>query len=98
MRRWMRRRRTMVSWGPEHTIGWGGNNPHPRRTPMAAAPPENNGLSFVLNWGVVEWLITGIISAGAAVAGWVWGLNTQIQRLVGENTRLSEAIERIELK
>lgn len=65
---------------------------------MASPPPENNGIGFVLSWGVVEWMITGIISAGSGVAIWVWGLGGRIDKLVLENERLHDTIERVELK
>lgn len=57
-------------------------------------PPE--GFSFFVTWGIIEWLITSIFAAGAAVAGWVWHLGGRIKDLERENAAMKEEIKELE--
>lgn len=60
--------------------------------------PESNEFGFILNWGSVEWALSGVVSSGVGVAIWVWGLGGRIDKLNNEIERLRESIERLELK
>lgn len=44
-------------------------------------PPSHEGYNLFVTWGMIEWALTGIVSAGMFVAGWVWRLALQVEDL-----------------
>jgi hypothetical protein len=45
---------------------------------MEMAEPPSDGLNFFLPWGLLEWVVTGIVGAAATVALWVWRLGARV--------------------
>ena len=73
------------------------------------AGPSDNGLNFLLPWGMLEWLFTFLVSSIGASALWLLTLGrkvdvlqNQIDKLEdeakGERTQMKDEIKRLEEK
>lgn len=53
---------------------------------------QQEGITFFIRWGLIEWGLTGMLSAGFGIAGWVWHLADRVKTL--ENKVSNEVEER----
>lgn len=66
-----------------------------------AAPPEN-GINFLLPWGLLEYLLTALVGVAGTLGLWLLGLGRKVDRLEAdakqERGQMKEEIKRLEEK
>lgn len=55
-------------------------------------PTSETSVNFTMTWGVLEWLLTTMVTAGMATTAWVWRLGAKVERLeeVVDNIKFEE--------
>jgi hypothetical protein len=62
---------------------------------VSAGPPDHDGYNLFLSSSVIEWALTGLVTGIFAVAGWVWRLGVQVDRLRAGHRATKEDIEAV---